>query len=173
MKLLSEEKKNGTEVLLRTSPVSMWKVVLGKYFASVVVFAVMVAETVICPVIMTFYVNDGGVFPLSMTVGGYIGFFLLGIAYLAIGTLASSVTESQPVAAVLGVIILLGISFIENIGNQIQGTLGSILVWISLSSRYDDFATGLFNLTSVFYYLSFTAVILFVTIVNIERKRWN
>ena len=173
MKLLSEEKKNGTEVLLKTSPVSMWKVVLGKYFASLTVLGIMVAVTLICPIIMSFYVNDGGVFPLSMTVGGYIGFFLLGAAYLAVGTFASSVTESQPVAAVLGVIILLAISFIESIGQQIQGTLGRILVWVSLSSRYSDFASGLFSLTSVFYYLSFTAVILFVTIMNIERKRWN
>jgi len=61
----------------------------------------------------------------------------------------------------------------ENIGTQLGGALGSILVWISLSSRYDDFATGLFNLTSVVYYITFTFVILFITVVNLERKRWN
>lgn len=173
MKLLSEEKKNGTEVLLKTSPVSMWKIVLGKYFASLTVFCVIVVLTMICPILMSFYVNDGGVFPLGMTVGGYVGFFLLGAAYLAVGTFASSVTESQPVAAVLGVVILLGISFIENIGQQIGGVFGQVLIWISLSSRYSDFASGLFSLPSLFYYLSLTAVILFVTVMNIERKRWN
>ncbi|MBQ3894774.1 MAG: ABC transporter permease [Clostridia bacterium] len=173
MKLFSEDKKNGTEVLLRTAPVPTWQVVVGKYLASVVVFAVMCLETVICPIIMMFHVNDGGVFPLAMTVGGYVAFFMLGLAYLAVGTFASSVTDSQPVAAVLGVIILIAITFIETIGETIKGTLGRILIWLSLSSRYGDFTAGAFNVSSLLYYLTFTALVLFLTTVNIERKRWN
>jgi len=173
MRLFADDKKNGTEVLLRTAPVPTWKIVLGKYFSAVVVFATMCAETIICPIIISFFLSDGAVFPLAMTVGGYIAFFLLGLAYIAVGTFASSVTESQPIAALLGVIILIIISFIETIGEQIQGTFGSILVWISLSSRYNDFASGLFNVASAFYYISFAAVVIFITILNIERKRWN
>ncbi len=173
MKLFADEKKNGTEVLLRTSPVSTWQIVLGKYFAAVTVFLVMVGVTVICPLIMAANMNEGGVFPLAMTVGSYIGFIILGLAYIAVGTFASSVTESQAVAAMLGVILLLAITFLETIGNQVKGVIGSILIWLSLSSRYNDFATGLFSVTSAVYYLSFAAVIIFCTIVNIERKRWN
>ena len=173
MKLFADDRKNGTEVLLRTAPVPTWKIVLGKYLAAAVVFACMCIETMICPIIMTFCVNDGGVFPLAMTVGGYVGFFMLGLAYLAVGTFASSVTESQPIAAVLGVIILIIITFIQTIGETIKGTLGRILVWLSLSSRYDAFASGVFSLSAVFFYLSFTLLVLFFTFVNIERKRWN
>ncbi|MBE7065348.1 MAG: ABC transporter permease [Ruminococcaceae bacterium] len=173
MKLLSEEKRNGTEVLLRTSAVKMRRVVLGKYFAAFCLFLLMVLFTVVCPIILSFNMNDGGVFPWAKTVGGYIGFLLLGCAYLSVGMLASSLSENQTLSAVIGMVVLLLLSFVENIGTQLGGTLGSILVWISLSSRYADFATGLFNLTSVVYYLSFTVVILFITVVNIERKRWN
>ncbi len=173
MKLFSEDRKNGTEVLLRTSPVPTWKIVLGKYLASVVVFSCMCVETMVCPVIMTFFVNDGGVFPLAMTVGGYVAFFLLGLAYLSVGAFASSVTDSQPIAAVLGVILLIAITFIETIGETIKGTLGQILVWLSLSSRYSDFASGIFNISSLIFYLTFTALMLFITITNIDRKRWN
>ncbi|MBQ7444831.1 MAG: ABC transporter permease [Clostridia bacterium] len=173
MKLFSEDRKNGTEVLLRTAPIPTWKIVLGKYLASVVVFTCMCVETMVCPIIMTFYINDGGVFPLAMTVGGYVAFFLLGLAYLSVGAFASSVTDSQPIAAVLGVIILIGITFIETIGQTVKGVFGQILVWLSLSSRYDDFSSGVFNVSSLIYYLSFTAVVLFITITNIERKRWS
>lgn len=89
------------------------------------------------------------------------------------GAFASSVTDSQPIAAVLGVIILIGITFIETIGQTVKGIFGQILVWLSLSSRYDDFSSGVFNVSSLIFYLSFTAVVLFITITNIERKRWS
>jgi ABC-2 type transport system permease protein len=151
----------------------MWQVVLGKYFAAATVFLFMNAVTVVCPVIMALFMNEGGVFPLSMTVGSYIGFILLGLAYLAVGTFASSVTESQTVAALVGVVLLLAITFLETIGYQIQGWIGQALIWVSLSSRYNDFASGLFSITSAIYYVSFTAVVLLITIINIERKRWN
>ena len=173
MKLFADDKKSGTDVLLRTSPVSMWQVVLGKYFAAATVFLVMVAVTVICPIIMMINMNDGGVFPLGMTIGGYIGFILFGLAYVAVGTFASSVTDSQAIAAMLGVILLLALTFLETVGNQIQGVIGSAIIWLSLSSRYGDFASGLFSITSAVYYVSFTVVVLFITIINIERKRWN
>ena len=173
MRLFADDKKLGTEVLLRTAPVRTLDVVLGKYFAAVAVFLLMCAETLVCPIIMSFCVNEDGVFPLEMTVGGYVAFIMLGLAYVAIGTLASSLADSQPVAALLGIVFILLITFIETIGEQIGGTIGTVLVWLSLSSRYNDFASGLFNVASIFYYLTFTVMILFVTTVNYERKRWN
>ncbi len=173
MKLFADDKKNGTEVLLRTAPVKTWQIVLGKYFAAVVVFAVMVAETVICPIIMSFLVNDGGVFPVAKTVGAYVGFVLLGLSYLAIGTIASSVTESQPVAAVIGITIIIAVSFLETIGNQIGGTIGRIFVWLSLPSRFSNFASGLFDIASALFLLVVTGALLFATTMIIEKKRWN
>ena len=177
MKMFAEEKRNGTEVLLRTSPVKIWKIVLGKYSAALALFVLMVVCTFVCPIILSFNMMEvtdiTPVFPWAKTFGSYIGFILLGSAYISIGLLASSFSENATLSAVIGMVILLLLSFVENIGTQLGGTIGSVMVWISLSSRYDDFATGLFNLTSIVYYLTFTFVILFITTVNIERKRWN
>lgn len=173
MKLFSDEKKNGTEVLLRTAPVRTWQIVLGKYLASVTVFLVMVAETVICPIIISFLMNDGGVFPFMKTLGAYVGFILLGLSYLAIGTLASSLTESQPVAAVIGIVTIVAISFMETIGNQIGGFFGRALIWLALPTRFDKFAGGLFDIPSAFFLIAVTGLLLFVTTMIIERKRWN
>ena len=173
MKLFADDKKSGTEVLLRTSPVKTASIVLGKYLASVSVFAIMVAETLICPIIMLFFVNDGGVFPFMKTLGAYVGFILLGLSYLAIGTLASSLTESQPVAAVIGIVTIVAISFMETIGNQIGGFFGRALIWLALPTRFDKFAGGLFDIPSAFFLIAVTGLLLFVTTMIIERKRWN
>jgi ABC-2 type transport system permease protein len=169
MKLLADEKKNGTEVLLRTSPLSIKGIVLGKYFAALMVFLIMVVLTMIFPFIISFF----GKISFPTLVGGYIGFFLVGASFLSIGIFTSSVTENQIVAAMSGIVILLVMYLVQTIGVTIGGMLGSILTWVSLLSRYEEFSSGIFNFASVIFYISFTVVMLFVTIANIERKRWN
>lgn len=180
MKLLSDDKKNGTEVLIRTTPIKMWKVVLGKYFSAFSIFILMVAITLICPLIISFNMTDISgnasaevVFPFAKTIGGYVGFILLGAAYISIGVLASSLSDNSAFSAGLAMVILLLLFLLEYLGSWFGGIFGRILVWLSLSSRYDNFSTGLFSLTSVVYYLSFVFVVLFITVVNLERKRWN
>lgn len=173
MRLLSDEKRNGTEVLIRTTPIRMWKVVLGKYVAAVSLFLIIVAITFVCPIVISLNLTEGGVFPFAQTVGSYVGFILLGCAYIALGIFASSFTDNQAFSAVISMVILLLLFLLEYIGAWLGGVFGTILVWLSLSSRYDNFSTGLFSLTSVVYYLSFIFVILFITTVNLERKRWN
>lgn len=169
MKLLADEKRNGTEVLLRTSPVSVWQIILGKYFAALTVFTVMIALSFVYPIIISIL----GKVPVAMTVGGYIGFFVMGASFISVGLFTSSLTENQIVAAVSGIVILLCMWFLQSIGASIGGVLGDALRWVSLLTRYNDFAYGAFNVSSLFYYISFTAVILFVTGMNYERKRWN
>ena len=122
---------------------------------------------------MSFLINDGGVFPVAKTIGAYVGFILLGLSYLAIGTLASSVTESQPVAAVIGITIIIAVSFLETVGNQIGGTIGRIFVWLALPSRFSNFASGLFDISSALFLIIVTGALLFATTMIIERKRWN
>lgn len=171
MKLLADEKKNGTEVLLRTSPVRMWKVVVGKYLAAVTLFLIMICITFIFPIILTFLTEEA--IPIGKNVGGYAGFFLLGATYISVGLFTSSITESQVVAAISGIGILLIVYYIQSIGASVGGTWGKIMQWISPLKRYADFSLGEFNFASVFFYISFCAVMVFITVLNVERKRWN
>ena len=137
MKLFAEEKKNGTEVLLRTAPVSMGGVVLGKFLAAYSVFAIMVGITVIFPVMMSFFVV--GTFPIAETIGAYIGFLLMGAVFISIGLFTSSLTENQIVAAISGIVISLITYLMESLGSTVGGTLGVALVWLSPLSKYTDF----------------------------------
>lgn len=97
MRILADEKKNRTDQLLLTAPVSVWKVILGKYLSMVTIYAIPVVISAFYPLIMGRY----GVISYPMAYVAVIGFFFLGCAQIAVGLFLSSVTESQVIAAVL------------------------------------------------------------------------
>ncbi len=169
MRILAEDRKNQTEVLLVTSPVSLSGIVVGKFLATLFVFLVMTAITFIFPIVLFIF----GKPDLAPIVGGYIGFILLGASFISIGVFASSLTENQVVAAVISFVSLLFIWIVEPIAGFVGGFAAKILNWFSLLSRYEDFNNGILNLGSIIYYLSFAAVFIFLTIRVIDKRRWS
>jgi ABC-2 type transport system permease protein len=169
MRILAEDRRNGTEVLLITSPVSITSIVVGKFLAAYSVFFTMVIITFIYPIIFTFF----GAQITAQLVGAYIGFILLGGAMLSIGVFASSLTENQIIAAIIGFVTLLAMWMLEPLGNALGGNFAMVFKWFSLISRYTDFATGVLGLAPIVYFLTFTAVCLFLTIRVIEKRRWS
>ena len=97
MRIIAEEKKNKTDQLLLTSPVPVWKIVLGKYLGMVTIYLIPVLIAGLYPFILSKY----GTVSYSMSFTAIIGFFFLGCANLSIGLFLSSITESQVIAAVL------------------------------------------------------------------------
>jgi ABC-2 type transport system permease protein len=169
MRILAEDRKNGTEVLLLTSPVNLAGIVLGKYFAAVFVFLVMVIISFLYPIILF-------AFGASLTpplVGGYVGFILLGASFISVGIFASALTENQVISAIVSFVALLIMWIADSIGGMVGGITAKILYWFSLLSRYEDFNSGILNLSAVVYYLSFISVFIFITIMVIERRRWS
>ena len=169
MRILAEDRKNGTEVLLLTSPTSLPKIILGKFFAAYTVFFVMTAITFVFPIILSFY--GGPITP--QVVGAYFGFLLLGAAFIAFGVFSSSLTENQIIAAVIGFVGLLIMWLADALAPVVGGFLGKVLGWLSLLTRYNDFYNGILGLGPVVYYLSFTGVFIFLTVRVIERRRWS
>lgn len=169
MRIIAEDKKNGTEVLLVTSPASLTDIVFGKYLASLCVFLVMTVLTFIYPVILSIF----GKPPIPQIIGAYIGFILLGISFISVGLFASSLTENQVVAAVIAFVGLLIMWLMDNITPYIASWASKLLSWFSLMTRYQDFNRGIINLADIIYYLSFTAVFIFLTIRVLEKRRWS
>lgn len=169
MRILAEDRKNGSEVLLLTSPANIVSIVVGKYLATLVVFLIMTAITFIYPLITFVF---GAPFTAEI-VGGYIGFILLGASFLSIGVFASSLTENQVVAVITSFVMMLIMWIISAVSGYFGGTIAKVLNWISLLSRYDDFNRGILNFGSVVYYLSFIFVMLFLTVRMIEKRRWS
>ena len=169
MKILAEDRKNGTEVLLITSPMSITSMVVGKYLAVCFVFLVMTVISFIYPIVLLAF---GGTFTVDL-LGGYIGFILLGMTFIAIGVFASSLSESQVVAVIVSYVALLIMYLSGSLSSIVGGFAAKILSWFSLLSRFDDFSRGILGLTPVVYYLSFIAVFLFLTTRVIEKRRWS
>ena len=223
MRLLSEEKNKKTDQLLLTAPVSIPSIVLGKYFAAVTVFLISLLITGIFPVILAFF----GTVAVAQIIGTYIGFFLLGSAFIAVGLWVSSITDNQIVSAVAtfaaiflllmvqtivkaasgsqgfslmfaGIIaLIIAFYFYYNTKNSeisitlfiiemavllilyfvkrsiFTGLAGKFAMMFAVLTRFQNFAMGLPDVSSIVYFISFIAVFLYFTIRVIEKRRWS
>ena len=223
MRIVAEENKQKTDQLLFTSPVSVEKIIIGKYLAVISLFAMVMLILCTYPLILLMF----GEVNLSMAYASIFGFFLLGSAYMAVGLFISSVTESQAFAAVLTFVVVLFTYLMDGIAslfstsaqtawglfafllllvavviwiamkNQIvtgvfvlvsqgalagiyffaqellDGAIADVFSWFSIASRYEDFVYGIFNVSSVAYYISIMVLFNFLTIQVIKKRRWN
>jgi ABC-2 type transport system permease protein len=130
MRLLSEETKQKTDQLLITSPLAITGIVMGKYLAAVSVFLITLAVTVLYPVIMSFFALGG--LAWWEILGGYLGFFLLGSAFIATGLFFSSLTDNQLIAAVETFAALLLIWILDAISQAVPTDAISGLVFLGV-----------------------------------------
>lgn len=169
MRLLAEEQKLGTLELLLTAPVRDWEVVLGKYIASLATLLVTVAFTLYYVVLLYVFGNpDTG--PI---LSAYLGLILFGASALAIGLMASSLSGNQIVAAVVGMGILLMLSFIDRISVIVEGVAAEVLTGVSMNAHFIDFSRGVLDTSHIIYYLSMAAVFLFIAVRSLETRRWR
>ena len=124
MRVLAEERKQKTDQLLLTAPVSVWDIVFGKYLALVAVFAIPVVIMCFYPLIMSKF----GTVAYASAYTGILGFFLLGCANLAIGVFMSALTESQVIAAVLTFVFLFSFYMMNGISSFFSETAMSTCV---------------------------------------------
>jgi len=168
MRLLAEETRSGTMELVLTSPVRDGEVVLGKYLASLLLFLFMLALTLVYVVVLLRFGNpDRGVL-----VSSYVGAALFGAAFLAVGVLASALTQNQIVAAVISLATLLALWLIDIFASLTRGVLADVLSYLSIIARYNDFMRGVISSQNVIYYLSVIAVALFLATRALETRRW-
>ncbi|MCH2292739.1 MAG: ABC transporter permease [SAR324 cluster bacterium] len=169
MRLISEERKLGTWELLLTAPVQDYEIVLGKFFSSLIILAGMLIMTLYFPVLLMIF-GDPDTGPILTS---YLGLLLLGSASLAIGIFSSSLTTNQIVSAVVASGILFGLWFLGMVGNLLPQPAGEILSYFSLSQHFPGFVRGVVDTRDVIYYLSVTAVFLFLSVRSIETERWR
>jgi ABC-2 type transport system permease protein len=103
----------------------------------------------------------------------YLGMILYGAAALAIGLLASSVTNNQIVAAVLGIGTLGFLTIVDELGSRLGGTGKEIVEAISIDAHFTDFTRGVVDISHLVYYLSIIAVFLFLSVRAVETRRWR
>ena len=171
MGVYSEERKRGTMELLLTSPITDWQIVLGKFFASLSLFVIMILPTVLYVVYM--FAHSDPVPPWRLIAGGYLGVLLLGATLLAIGSLLSAMTENQIVAGVLvlGISLLLWIiGFFAGTGN---GALAQSLQYAAILQHYNPFIRGVIDTTGLVFFGSWIFFAVFLTMRAVDSMRWR
>ena len=169
MRLFSEEKKTGTEELLFTSPVGIVQIILGKYFAALVVLAAMLGLTGLLSIFTFAYGNP----ELAQILNGYLGLFLLGAAFIAVGIFFSSLTENQIVSAILTFGALLLFYVLGWASYSAPGIWKDVLNYASIFQHFDDMTKGILDTKDVIYYFSFAFFGLFLTHSVIQSRRWR
>lgn len=172
MRILAEERHQKTDQLILTAPVSVSGIVIGKFLALATVFAVPVVIISIYPLILSAF----GTVSFGESYLAVLGFFLYGLACIAIGVFISSLTESQVISAVLTFGVLFLGYIMSGICNMISTTgnlLTKILSAFNMVSRFDDLLNGSLKLTSIIYYLSVVVLFLIFTIQSIQKRRYQ
>jgi len=169
MRLFAEERRAGTIELLLTYPVRDGAVLVGKYLAGLTLYALMLAFTLVYPLLVFYFARvEWG--PLGT---GYLGLLLMGATFLAVGIFASSLTENQIVASIITFGVLLIFWVIGWSSDYLGGTWGRVLSHLSLIEHFDGFAKGVLDTRDVLYYVDFTIVALFLTLRSLEARRWR
>ncbi len=169
MRLLAEEKKSGTIELLVTLPVTDWEIVLGKYIASAVLLAVTILLT------LTYFITvnmlgdpDGG-----SIAGQYIGLFLLGCTYLAIGLFASAITANQIIAFLIAIVIIALFYLSANFTPFFPAPIASVLEFLSVDYHFRNMSRGVISTRDLLYYASMIFVFLFLAVRAMESRKWS
>lgn len=223
MRVLAEERKQKTDQLLYSLPLSMTKVILGKYAAMLVILLLPAAIISLYPIVLSSY----GSISFGVCFSAILAFFLLGAALLSIGMFVSSVTESQPIAAGLCLVVMLLNYYLADLANFVstepvasfaaftvlalvfgivirlmtkntlvalvvtavsetalagvylydstllEGAFPSLMKELSLFQRFNGFIDGVFDVTSVVYFLSVCAIFVFLSVQSMEKRRWS
>jgi ABC-2 type transport system permease protein len=171
MRLFTEEKRQKTDQCLLTAPVSLFSIVGGKFFAACTVLLTGMAVFIVFALIMS--VLAGGL-DWAIMIGNFLGYFLLGASFIALGQFVSAMTENQVVAAILAFIINYLLFQLDalamSIGNE---TISHIITQLGFYGRYNEFSAGILSIPSVLFFVSVVFIFNFLTVRALERRRWN
>ncbi len=169
MRLIAEEKKQGTFELLSTYPVSDAATVWGKFLATMTVYALMIGCTLLYPG-MLFYYADPEIVPI---VTGYLGLLLMGATFIAMGTFFSSLTDNQIIAGVATFGASLFFLIIGWAAPFVGPKFAEVLAQISILYHFESFSKGVIETSDLTYYLFLTTFFLFLTVRSLESTRWK
>ncbi len=169
MRLIAEETKQGTIELLLTAPLRDSELVIGKFLGALALMLIMIGCTLYY-VLLLFVFGAPDVGPL---VSGYLGIVLLAATYLAIGLLASSLTQNQIVAALIAFAIGLVLWFLSAVATSLPRGLTPVVQYLGLSDHFFDFTRGIVDSRHVVFYLSLIVGLVFLTIRSVESRRWR
>ncbi|MDR4509964.1 MAG: ABC transporter permease [Candidatus Brocadiaceae bacterium] len=169
MRLLAEESKTGTIEPLMTAAITDFEVVFGKFLAAWALYNIMIAPTAFYIIFLAWVGSPD----YGTIISSYIGLVLMGGFFISIGMLVSAVTKNQIVAAVIGIVALLILLVIGLASSGNEGWLYATMRYIGTYDHWETFTKGIIDTRDVVYYVSFTALLLFIVVRIVESRRWR
>jgi ABC-2 type transport system permease protein len=168
MRLLAEEKKSGTLELLTTKPVRDVEIVVAKFLAAWTLLAAALAPTLIYLITIMAL----GRIDIGPVVTGYLGLLLMGGVYIAIGILASSMTENQIVAFILSFLMVFVLFILDKVLIYVPEAFASTLEFLAIDYHFSNIARGVIDSRNIIYFGSLLGFSLFLATVSLERRKW-
>lgn len=176
MRILTEEKKQRIDQLTFTAPISIGKIVVGKYLSMATILCIPVIMIATYPLLLSKY---GNVAMLENYIA-ILGYFLYGLASIALCLLFSSFTESQVIAAITSFAVMFITYMMAAISglltqneNAVATFVAKILTCIDFSSRFSNMLNGILDINSIFYFVTFIILCLFLTTQSIQKRRYS
>jgi|YNPMSStandDraft_1061717.scaffolds.fasta_scaffold05964_2 ABC-2 type transport system permease protein len=174
MSIWAEERRQGTDELLLTIPATDWDIVLGKYLAAVAIYSVSLLFSMLCTYTVLESLGDPDI---GLFIGTYFGYWLVGLAMLAVGMVASFLTANVTVAYILGALFN-GILVILGTAPVLSAILRSPQLAVQLQrwgigGQLADFARGVVSWAGIIYFLSIALIMLYLSMVLIGRRHWR
>ncbi|MBE6792052.1 MAG: ABC transporter [Ruminococcaceae bacterium] len=171
MRLFSDEKRQKTDQALLTAPTGLAGIVVGKFLAALLVYALGIAITLVFAVIIALKVTPDWL----VIIGNYVGILLLGGLIISIGTLISALTESQLVAALGTYAISFLLLMLDALASLFSSStiVTSVVGFLSVQTRYYHFVNGIIGYNDVLFFVALQVLFLFLTVRVFDRRRWN
>lgn len=184
MRIMAEERRQKTDQLLLTSPVGVGRIVLGKYLAMTAVFAIPAVLFCIFPPFLSRY----GEVPMAESYVALLAFVMYGLTAIAVGMFISSLTENQVIAAVISFLVLFATYMMQGIESLISSTGNIVTRFLNAFDFYSHYSnmissvsditgtsrlTTVLDITSIIYFLTITALMLFLTAQTVQKRRYT
>lgn len=187
MGIWADERRQGTDELLLTIPAGDFEIVLGKYLAAVAIYSVSLGFSLVCNLIVLANLGSPDV---GLFLGTHVGYWLIGVAMLAVGMVASFLTGNLTVSYILGAVFNVPLVFLayaesfslsavanlfgaksERLDSASRNLAAAIKQW-SIADQFSDFGRGIVTLSGCLYFLAIAAVMLYLSMVLIGRRQW-
>jgi ABC-2 type transport system permease protein len=169
MSIWADERRQGTDELLLTIPAGDLDIVVGKYLASVAIYTVALMFSLICNMVTLAWLGNPD---LGLFISTYIGYWIVGLAMLAIGMVGSFLTSNLTVGFIAGVLLNIPLVALTLADVILPGSISPYFARWSVSNEFRDFGRGVISLAGVVYFAAIIVAMLYLSMVLISRRHW-
>ena len=170
MSLVAKEKHDGTLEFLTTMPISDFQIITGKFLSALALVGVALTFTLVHLVTLFIVGNN---FDFGALISGYIGLFILGAAYTSIGIFASTITDNQITAFIIGFLIIFIFFMLDKVLIFMPTFLNSTLQYLSVDYHLSNISKGVIDSRNIVYFGSMICFFLLVSVRNLEIRKWR